>query len=485
MSAKAEAKSTAPKKPTASQPFDVSTVRRKFPALRRQVNGVRPVYFDNPGGTQVPNTVISAMRRYLIEANCNEGGAFHTSRLTDETIHQARVAMADLLNASSPKEIVFGPNMTTLTFNMSRAIGRTLKKGDEIVITRMEHDANAAPWMLLARDHDLKVRWVDFDVETGRLDMAHFERQITARTKLVACTYASNALGTINDLAKVVAMAHAVGALTYIDAVQYVPHGPVDVQALGCDFLVCSAYKFFGPHVGVLYGKGEHLASLPAYKVRPAPDDYPERWETGTQNHEGIAGVTAAVDYLAWIGERFGGPYSREAKGFRGRRRRLKLAMAAINAYEQILTRRLLEGLAAIDGVQVCGITDLDRLDDRVPVIIFTVKGKSPRQVASELDGAGIYVWDGNYYALTVMERLGREEHGGMVRVGATHYNTRREVSRFLSELGRIAGERLKVVPANSGKGVTASGGQSKPKSSSVKAQAKAGTRPTLPDTIA
>lgn len=421
--------------------FDVSVVRRKFPALRQQVGGVRPVYFDNPGGTQVPNIVVEAMRRYLIETNSNLNGAFHTSELTDKIVTDARAAMADFLNAPSDREIVFGPNMTTLTFSMSRAIGRTLKAGDEIVVTRMDHDGNIAPWLLLARDHDLTVRWVNFDVETGLLDMRHFERQITDRTKLVACVYASNALGTINDVARVVEMAHAAGALAYIDAVQYVPHSPTDVQALDCDFLVCSAYKFFGPHVGVLYGKSEHLERLPAYKVRPASDEIPDRWETGTQNHEGLAGVAAAIEHLTWIGERFGEPFREKVKGYRGRRRTLKLAMAAIKAHEQTLSQHLIAGLEMIRGVRICGITEPEHFDRRVPTVIFTVEGKTPRDVASELGKTGIYVWDGNYYALSVMESLGFEETGGMVRVGMAHYNTHREVDRFLSELERIAGE--------------------------------------------
>lgn len=419
--------------------FDVSTVRRKFPALRQQVGGILPVYFDNPGGTQVPRGVLDAMHHYLIEANANSHGAFHTSQLTDKTVEEARTAMADLLNAPSERQIVFGPNMTSLTLSMSRAIGRTLSAGDEIVVTQMDHDANIAPWLLLARDYDLTIKWVGFDVETGLLDMAHLARQITEKTKVVACNYASNALGTINDVSAVVELAHEAGAMAYIDAVQYAPHGPIDVESLDPDFLVCSAYKFFGPHVGVLYGKAEHLENLPAYKVRPAPDEYPDRWETGTANFEGLAGLSAAVDHLAWIGERFGEPYGGQAKGYRGRRRTLKLALAAIKDYEQTLSTALIEGLESIDGVTVRGITDPEMVDQRVPTVIFSVAGKHPQDVAGELDRAGIYVWDGDYYALEVMKALGMEAHGGMVRVGAAHYNTDREVERFLEEVERIA----------------------------------------------
>jgi cysteine desulfurase family protein (TIGR01976 family) len=269
--------------------------------------------------------------------------------------------------------------------------------------------------------------------------MEHLGSLITGKTKLVACGYASNALGTINDVAKIIEKAHAVGAMVYIDAVHYVPHGPVDVEALDCDFLVCSVYKFFGPHVGVLYGKHEHLASLLAYKVRPAPEDVPDRWETGTANHEGLAGVTAAVEHLAWVGELCGEPFNPQAKGLRGRRRKLKAAMLAIKDYEKTISQQIIEGLSAIKGVTIAGITDLNRLDERVPTVIFTVEGKSPAEVAAALGQVGIYVWDGNYYALSVMEVLGREEHGGMVRVGAAHYNTHREINRFLSNLERIA----------------------------------------------
>jgi cysteine desulfurase family protein (TIGR01976 family) len=442
--------------------LDLSRIRRRFPSLRQKVNGRSPIYLDNPGGTQVPASVIDAMRRYLVEANSNSHGAFHTSELTDQTIEAARVAMADLLNAPSPHEIVFGPNMTTLTFHISRAIGQTLSKGDEIIVTRMDHDANIAPWLLTARDRGLTVRWVDFDPESGLLDLNQMEGLISTKTKLVACGYASNALGTINNVAKITEMARAVGAMTYIDAVHYAPHGPIDVQALGCDFLVCSAYKFFGPHVGILYGKQEHLVRLPAYKVRPAPDQIPDRWETGTLNHEGLAGVTAAVEYLDWIGTQFGEPFNALVKGLRGRKRRLKLALLAIRDYERTLSQHLLDGLSAIEGVNIAGITAPALFNQRVPTVIFSVAGKTPRQVASALGKAGIYVWDGNYYALSVMETLGREEHGGMVRVGAVHYNTHRETARFLAVLEQIVGERLKVVSAGPAKGNASPKGKKK-----------------------
>jgi len=421
--------------------FDVARIRAQFPALGQQVAGHTPVYFDNPGGTQVPERVLDAIRAYLIEANSNTHGNFHTSRLTDQTIHRARQAMADMVGADAG-EIVFGPNMTSLTFQISRAIGRTLQPGDELAVTRMDHDANIAPWLLLARDHNLTVRWVDFDAESGLLNMDQMAAQISSRTKLVACVYASNALGTINDVKRVVEMAHAVGALAYIDAVQYAPHGPLDVRDLDCDFLTCSAYKFFGPHVGVLYGKREHLDQLPAYKVRPASDEAPDRWETGTKNHEGLAGVAAAVEYLAWVGEQFGAGLAVDLAGITEQRRQIVEGMLAIKRYEQNLSARLIEGISAIPGTFIAGVTDLSLLDQRVPTVIFRLAGKQPEAVAAALGDAGIYVWDGNYYALSVMETLGYEGQGGMVRVGAAHYNTLEEVEQFLDVLEQIARRR-------------------------------------------
>ena len=419
--------------------FDVNAVREQVPALNQRINGSQPVYFDNPGGTQVPQRVIDAISRYLIEANSNSHGAFLTSRRTDETIQSAREAVADLLNAPSAQQIVFGPNMTTLTFGLSRAIGQTLNPGDEIILTRMDHDANVSPWLLVARDRGLTVHWVDFDVETGLLDVAQMAELAGERTKLIACVYASNALGTVNDIPRVVEIAHSVGALAAIDAVQYAPHGPIDVQALGCDFLTCSAYKFFGPRVGALYGRAELLESLPAYKVRPASDDAPERWETGTQNHEGLAGTAAAVDYLAWVGEQFGAPYAEAAGAYEGRRNVLKRALHAIKDYEKTLSQHLIAGLESIPGVALRGITDDEQLSQRVPTVIFTLDGYAPGAVAQALGEQGIYLWDGNYYALEAMQRLGYEGQGGMVRVGPVHYNTIAEIDRFLEALNELA----------------------------------------------
>jgi selenocysteine lyase/cysteine desulfurase len=378
------------------------------------VGDTRPIYFDNPAGTQVPFSVVRAISQTLINANANLDGAFETSRSANEILLNARRAMADFLNAPSPSTIVFGPNMTTLTMALSRAIGKTLSEGDEIIVTHLDHDGNIAPWLLIAEDYKLKVRWVDVQ--------------------------------TINDVKKVVELARKAGALSFIDAVQYAPHGPIDVQDLDCDFLVTSSYKFFGPHLGALYGKQKLLERLPAYKVRPAPNQAPNRWETGTQNHEALSGLIAAVDYLAWVGEEFGKPYVEQFPGFEGRRLNLKVAMRASAEYEKTLSHRLLKGFSEIEGVTVRGITAHDRLDERVPTFAFSVEGKTPREVAEALGKVHIYAWDGNYYALAIMERLGVEDKGGLVRIGAAHYNTIYEVDRFLEELAKIAGVKKQKV---------------------------------------
>jgi len=412
-------------------PLDLPRVRARFPSLSISDNG-RRIYLDNPGGTQVAQPVIDRMNHYLVHNNANHGGAFRTSVDSDAVLHDAHAAMADLLNAASPDEIIFGPNMTTLTFSISRALGRWLKPGDEIVVTRLDHDADITPWTLVAEDRGAIVRWVDIREEDCTLDMADFESQITDRTKIVACGYASNAVGTINDVKTVVDIAHAAGALVFVDAVQYVPHGPTDVQALGCDFLACSAYKFFGPHAGAIYGKYELLDRLPAYKVRPADNNPPYKFETGTQNHEGIAGTLGAVEYIAWLGEQFGVEYAGCFSGMMGRRLHAHCGMAAMAAYERQISERLIMGLSQIPGLKVWGITDLTRLDRRVPTVSFTLEGWRPRDAAEKLAEQNIFVWDGNYYALAIMERLDLQRHGGMVRVGAAHYNTMEEIDQLI-----------------------------------------------------
>jgi len=416
-------------------PLDLPAIRAQFPALSRDC-----VFLDNPAGTQVARTVLDRMKDYLVAHNANHEGAFATSRESDALVEQARMAAADFLNAGSSSEIVFGPNMTSLTFNISRSLVRTFNPGDEIVVTRLDHDANITPWVMAAEDRGCKVTWVDFHPEDGTLNMDEMQKAIERHPRLVAVGYASNALGTINPVAKIIQMAHEVGSLVYIDAVQYAPHGPIDVQRLGCDFLVCSSYKFFGPHMGVLYGKYDLLDRLTAYKVRPAPQEPPGKFETGTGNFEGMCGVLGALEFVEWVGETFGDEQAeRYAGDYTGRRLHFKQGMSAIRSYEFELSRALLDILEETPGATVYGITDSRRLEERVPTCAFTLSGKSPHQVAEELDEANIYVWDGNYYALAVTERLGLEGSGGMVRVGPVHYNTEEEIQRFGEELGRIA----------------------------------------------
>jgi cysteine desulfurase family protein (TIGR01976 family) len=415
--------------------LDLDQIRSQFPALQRPA-----VFLDNPGGTQIAWQSLERMQAYLQENNANHGGAFATSRASDATIDQARQAMAEFLNAPRPETIVFGPNMTSLTFNISRSLARGWKPGDEVVVTRLDHDANITPWVMAANDHGCRVRWVDFHVQDGSLDLDDLQKALESRPRLLAVGYASNALGTINPLSKIISMAHAAGALVYVDAVQYAPHGPIDVQTLGCDFLVCSAYKFFGPHVGVLYGKYELLDEMIAYRVRPAPADPPGKFETGTGNFEGYAGVLGALEYFEWLGKTFGADFEeRYGADYSGRRLRFKQAMATIRSYETSLSRAVLEHLAATHGVQVYGPKDTQKLEERVPTVSFNLKGWQPRRVAEKLAEAGFYVWDGNYYALAITERLGLEENGGMVRVGPVHYNTVEEIKRFGNALGKIA----------------------------------------------
>jgi cysteine desulfurase family protein (TIGR01976 family) len=419
-------------------PFDLSYVRSQFPALSL-IDADRPaVYFDGPGGTQTPQRVIDAMTQCLVHTNANHGGPFRTSQESDAMLWSAHEAMADLLNAPSAHEIVFGANMTTLTFAMSRSIGRDLAPGDEVLITRLDHDANRAPWQALA-EKGVIVREVDFDPADCTLRLDDLARQLGPRTRLVAVGYASNAVGTINPIREIADMVHAAGAWLWVDAVHYVPHGPVDVQRLGCDFLVCSPYKFFGPHSGTLWGRRELLEQLKAYKVRPAGDGSPDKFETGTQNHEAQAGVMAAVNYLAALGEVSDVRLPEEWAGLTGRRLALKEGMTAIKAYERELFQYFVQGLLRIPGLEFYGIRDFDRFDQRTPTAAFRLKGKHPDEVAAHLGRRGVYVWAGNFYAISVTERLGLEDRGGVVRAGLAHYNTDEEVDYCLSCLREIA----------------------------------------------
>ncbi len=417
-------------------PFDSTLIRKQFPSLDRPA-----IFFDNPGGTQIARQSAERIQRYLLECNANHDGAFATSRQSDAILEEAHAAMADFLNAARPEEIIFGNNMTTLTLHISRSLAHRLNPGDEIVVTRLDHDANISPWLLVAEDRGCKVTWIDFDVEDCTLKLDEIEKALERKPKIVAFGYASNAVGTVNPVRKITAMAHAAGALVYVDAVQYAPHGPIDVQSLGVDFLVCSSYKFFGPHAGALYGRYELLEELKAYKVRPAPDSLPGKFETGTQNHEGIAGVLGALEYFEWLGKTFGSDQEEGLRegGYVGRRMEFKKAMTALRAREFDLSRSLLAMLTGIPGLRLYGLADPRKLDQRVPTFSFTLEGRHPRLVAEALAAEGIYVWDGNYYALAVTERLGVEQSGGMVRVGAVHYNTLDEVARLGEVLKKIA----------------------------------------------
>lgn len=404
--------------------IDISSVREQFPALRRMIGGRPAAYLDGPGGTQVPESVIEAMAGFMRAGGSNEGGQFATSRETDAVAGSARNAVADLFGAS-PSEIAFGQNMTSLTLSVSRALGATWNPGDNVVVTRLDHDANVWPWVIAARDAGAEIRWLGFDPDDGcRLETETIDELIDERTRLVAMTHASNAVGTVTDPRPVIDAAHSVGALTYVDAVHYSPHGLIDVAALGTDFLAASAYKFFGPHTGCLYGRSEVLDAVDAYKIRPAPDTPPGKWETGTQSFESLAGVAAAVDYLASLG------------AGDTRRDHIQSAMEEIGAYERALSERFLNGIASISGITLYGRIGQD---GRTPTFAISVDGTHPDVVAKALGDQGIFVWSGDYYAVEVMRRIGVADQGGLVRIGFAHYNTTEEVDRVLSGLEQIA----------------------------------------------
>jgi cysteine desulfurase family protein (TIGR01976 family) len=417
--------------------FDLEWIRAQFPALSKARDGQSVIYLDGPGGTQVPGAVIDAIAHYLTTANANVHGAFTTSRRTDALVTEARQVMANFLGCM-PQEIVFGANMTTLTFAFSRAIGRYLSPGDEILVTRLDHDANVAPWMALS-EQGMIVRMVDFYPEDCTLNLAHFETLLTERTKLVAVGYASNAVGTIHDISRIVQLAHRVGAWVFVDAVHFAPHGPLDVAALDCDFLVCSAYKFFGPHLGILYGKQEHLATLSPYKVKPATNHDPDRWETGTLNFEALAGTIASLQYLAKLGRHLDPTAT-------GQRAALIAAMTAIQQYEQTLIQALLPGLIEMSSITAYGITDPTQFQHRTPTIALRLRGQRPEQLAKALGDRGIYTWHGNFYALNLTECLGVEAEGGLLRIGFVHYNTLEEVNHLLEVLQELTTPAVAIV---------------------------------------
>jgi cysteine desulfurase family protein (TIGR01976 family) len=408
--------------------LDLQSIRGQFPALSLKVDGEPAVYLDNPAGTQVPQRVIDRTAEYWRTMNANQGGTSLTSQRSDALIAQVRQAAATFLNAASADEIVFGPNMTTLTFALSRAIGRELRPGDEIIVTRLDHDANVSPWLAL-QERGVTVRFVDIQVPECTLEMNDLHRQLTPRTRLVAITHASNAVGTIPDLAAVSRAAHAAGAWVWVDAVHYGPHGRIDVRAIDCDFLVCSSYKFYGPHQGVLYGRRELLQRLRPYKVRPSSDEVPTCWETGTQNHECLAGMLGAFEYLAELGgaERVVRPA-------------LEAAMDRIRGHERALAARLIDGLQQIPGVQIYGITAPEQLDRRAPTVSLTWPPHRPEAVARWLASHQVFVTHGDHYATELMTRLGLVEQGGTLRIGMAHYNTASEVDLVLELLAGFRG---------------------------------------------
>lgn len=416
--------------PAASRVLDVNWVRAQFPSLRQTVNGHPAAFLDAPAGTQVPQQVINVVRDYFETSNANTCGAFATSRRTDATIAGARTAMADFFNCD-PAEVFFGPNMTTLTFALARGIGRDLSPGDEIVVTTLDHDANVAPWRAL-EDRGVVVRQVDIREEDCTLDLDDLRSKINSHTKLVAVGYASNAVGTINPVEEVIRVTHDAGALAFIDAVHYAPHGSIDVRALDCDFLACSPYKFFGPHMGCIYGKRDLLMRFRPYKVRPAPEALPDRWETGTQIHEGLAGVTAAIDYMAQVGRHVDPDVA-------DRRNALVCAHNAMREHEMSLVARMIRGLLEIPGLRFYGISDPPRFHQRVPTVGVRLAGRTPVECAKFLGDRGIFTWDGNYYALNLTERLGVEKTGGLLRIGLVHYNTIDEVDRLIAALLELA----------------------------------------------
>jgi len=411
---------------SAGNALDIAWVRSQFPSLQTQVNGQPAAFLDGPAGTQVPMQVMHAIQTYLTTANANTCGAFLTSRRTDEMIANTRAAMADFFHCDRG-EVVFGQNMTTITFAISRAIARELHAGDEIVLTTLDHDANFSPWKAL-EEKGVVIHQVDIREDDCTLDIEDLKGKLSEKTRLVAIGYASNAVGTINPIAEITRLAHAVGALIYVDAVHFAPHGLIDVKALDCDFLVCSPYKFFGPHMGTLYGRRDHLERFRPYKVRPCSDQIPDKWESGTQVHELIAGIGAAVEYMAGVGRH-------SDASVKTRREALAAAYRTTVAYERRLVTRLIEGLQAIPGVHIYGITDPNRFGERCSTLSLRIGDHHPTTIATFLGERGIFTWDGNYYALNLTERLGVESRGGMLRIGLVHYNTIEEVDRLLSAL--------------------------------------------------
>lgn len=404
--------------------LDITSIRSRFPALSREQDGQPLLFFDNPAGTQVPRETIDGYSHYLERSNANVGGTFLTSEETDSLVTEARDAMADFLGSPSGEQIVFGPNMTSLTFQVAHALACTLQPGDEIVTTRLEHDANVAPWLYLEQ-FGAVVRYIDIDPSTMTLDLTSAAGVIGSKTKLVAVGLASNAFGTINDVRAVADLAHERNALVFVDAVHYGPHGPIDVQSLSADLLACSSYKFFGPHLGILWGRLEVLDMLPVAHVRPAGNAAPEKWETGTKNHEALGGLLGTINYLCSL-----------ASEGETRRDKLRSALTTIKDYERTLSEQLIPGLREIPGLTLFGIADPERFEQRVPTASFLIEGHDPLAMATALGREGIFSWAGNHYAVEPMQRIGIP---ATQRIGLAHYNQPEEIDRFLDVLGRLA----------------------------------------------
>ncbi|TRC80851.1 cysteine desulfurase-like protein [Mesorhizobium sp. WSM4307] len=410
--------------------FSIEAVRGQFPALSLTDKGRRRIYLDNPAGTQVPQAVADAVSRCLLTTNANLGGYFETTIAAQSVVDEAHQAMADFLGAASPEEIIIGANMTTLTYHMSRTLGRTLKPGDEIILTRMDHEGNVSPWLQLAEDLGLVVRWLPFDEKSWQVEGEALAGLLSDKTRLVALNYASNLTGSINRVRSLTAIAKRAGALVYVDAVQFAPHGLIDVQELGCDFLICSAYKFFGPHMGVLWGRREIINDLKPYKCRCSSNGLPERFELGTPQIELMAGLTAAVDYFAGLGA---------AAGVSGsRRQKIARAFEVSIAYENPLAERLIDGLSDIPGLTIHGITDRKRLADRVPTVSFTVEGIVPETIVRQMNAENIFLWSGHNYAWEIVRQLGIPAEQGVVRIGIAHYNTGAEIEETLESVHRV-----------------------------------------------
>jgi len=412
--------------------FPIDEIRAQFPSLAVCDEGRARVYFDNPAGTQVSRRVADATRDCYLRHNANLGGAFVTSVAAGDIVARAHAAMATFLGAGSAREVVIGPSMTNLTFHISRSIGLTLGRGDEVVVTRMDHDGNVAPWLAMARDCGATVRWLPFDDHSWQIEPAALDHVLSNRTKLVALNAASNLTGSINDVAPLIKRIHEAGALVYVDAVQFSPHEFTDVAALDCDFLACSSYKFYGPHLGIVWGREDLLRAFAPYKVRPMGDELPDRWETGTPQIELQAALAATIDYYDWLGARCDG--GSDTRG------RIRAAFDATKQWEQTLAAQLIAGLREIDGVTIHGITDPLRIASRVPTVSFTHARRPPADIAAALAERNIFVWAGHNYALEIVRHLGIDETHGVLRIGLAHYNTPEEVDQTLSALEEVLG---------------------------------------------